>query len=271
MRIATVGGMAFEVPKGAWWSFYNSPYPAHRLGTAIDVYFPDRALFPLEEGIVKVIRKVTTPAYVPIREDYVIVFQVGEFCLKVLHVKPSIKVGERVSLGEEIGDMIISGFYMPWSDKHAHFELRPCEDPYRARGAFPIRPKVLRLVPTAKDREFEVVECPENYCWVVPRRRGRRSLTPLTSEGVPIEGGLPHYHYGAAFEHMGEVRLFDVILPTCQISSGVSIFDAAFTITANGKRVGIGIYCNQERIKLVGGSFEEGDVITLTASPRRNV
>ncbi|ACJ15784.1 hypothetical protein TON_0299 [Thermococcus onnurineus NA1] len=269
MKIATVRGMNFEVPNDAWWSFYNSPYPAHKLGTAVDVYFPEKALFPLEEGIVEGIKKVRTPAHVPIREDYVMIFRIGEFCLKVLHVKPTVKVGEKVALGDEIGEMTVSGFYMPWSDRHVHFELRSCENPYRARGAFQIRPELLRLVPTAEGREFEVVERRENYCWIVPTRRGKENLTPIAFNDHPIEGGLPHYHYGAVFGNTEKVRVLNVELPAQQISSGASIFRADFEIMANGeKAIGVGIYCNQEKLKLVGGNFEEGEIIVLTVFPK---
>ncbi|WP_457754004.1 hypothetical protein [Thermococcus sp.] len=70
MRIAKVNELNFDIPKNAWFSFFNSPYPAHKFGTAIDVYFPKKALFPFEEGKVLEIKKVRTPRYVPVGEDY---------------------------------------------------------------------------------------------------------------------------------------------------------------------------------------------------------
>ena len=265
MRIAKVKGLNFEIPKEAWFSFFNTPYPAHKFGTAIDVYFPEKALFPFEEGKLLEIRKVRTQRYVPVREDYLMIFQVEEFCLKVLHVKPSIKVGEKVYLGDEIGELVVSGFFRPWSDKHAHFELRDCKDRYRARGAFLMYPKIPKLVPTIKGNEFEVVEKAEHYYWLRPLRRGEKNLTPLSFDGTPIEGGLPHYHYGAIFGKLREVEIFEAKFSVSQeLPNGVGIFNADFQIFANGQKVrGIGIYCNQERIKLIGGEFEIGDIVEI--------
>lgn len=136
MKIAKVCDINFEVPKEVWYSFFNSPYIGHRLGTAIDVYYSERALFPFEEGKIKEVKKIRTPRYVPVDVDYLTIVEVKDFCLKILHVKTSVKVGEQLYLGDEIGEMIVSGFFSPWSDNHTHFELRDCNDRYRARGAF---------------------------------------------------------------------------------------------------------------------------------------
>ncbi|AEK71990.1 hypothetical protein GQS_00435 [Thermococcus sp. 4557] len=265
MKVATVKGFSFNVPKRSWWSFYNSPYPAHRLGTAVDVYFPDEALFPFEEGRVVATRRVRTPGYVPVREDYLTIVKVDGFCLKVLHVKPKVVEGEHLTLGDPLGEMVVSGFFSPWSDRHAHFELRPCHDAYRARGAFLMSPILLELVPSLRGDELEVVECTENYCWARPLKTGGRSLTPLTSEGFPIEGGLPHYRYGALFGEKEGVELFGLGLSVGErLSNGVSIFDANFRVLANGKEIrGVGVYCNNPLFKLVG-RFEEGEAVKLT-------
>ncbi|AHF80107.1 hypothetical protein [Thermococcus paralvinellae] len=265
MRIAKINELNFEIPKDAWFSFFNSPYPAHKFGTAIDVYFSGKALFPFEEGKVLEIRKVRTPQYVPIREDYLTIFQVEGFCLKVLHVKPSLKLEEKIYLGDEIGELVVSGFFRPWSDKHAHFELRDCKDRYRARGGFLIHPKILKLVPTTRGNEFEVVEKTEHYYWLKPLKRGEKNLTPSTFNRSPVEGGLPHYHYGAVFGKLREVELFGIKVPTVQgLLNDVSLFGVDFQIFANEQKVkGIGIYCNQEKIKLIGGEFEVGDVLKI--------
>ncbi|NJE62394.1 hypothetical protein [Thermococcus sp. 21S7] len=265
MRIAIVEELALDVPKDAWWSFYNSPYPAHRLGTAVDVYFPDEALFPFEEGRVVATRRVRTPGYVPVREDYLTIIKVEGFCLKVLHVKPAVGEGERLVLGDSLGKMVVSGFFSSWSDRHAHFELRPCHDAYRARGAFLMHPLSLKLVLSLRGNELEVVECTENYCWARPLKTAGSSITPLASEGFSIEGGLPHYRYGALFGDGENVRLFGLEIPVGErLSNGVSIFDANFKVLANGKEIrGVGVYCNNPLFKLVG-RFEEGEAVKLT-------
>ncbi|WP_209478261.1 hypothetical protein [Thermococcus stetteri] len=264
MEIASWGQIRFYTPKDAWWSFYNSPYPAHRLGTAVDVYFPGEALYPLEEGTVLDILKVRTPSHIPVREDYLTVIEVGGACLKVLHVKPTAERGERLSLGDPLGKMVASGFFSPWSDLHAHFELRPCDDAIRARGAFILSPSVYPLVPSAEGNEFEVVECHEHYCWARPVKRGKPSLTPLLSENDPVEGGLPHYRYGALFGKAERVNLFGLELPVVErLPNGVSVFEASFKAMADGREIrGIGAYCNNPFVKLIG-KFEEGEVVEV--------
>jgi hypothetical protein len=264
MEIASWEGIEVHVSKKAWWSFYNSPYPAHRLGTAVDVYFPEEALYPLEEGTVVDTRKVRTPSYIPVREDYLTIIKADGACLKVLHVRPGVRRGEHLTLDDPLGEMVASGFFSPWSNRHAHFELRPCDDPYRARGAFLLSPFVYQLVPGAKENEFEVVECNENYCWAKSVKRGKRSLTPLLSNGAPIEGGLPYYKYGAAFGKAEKVKVFGLELPIAdRLPSGVSVFETNFKVLAGGKEIrGIGVYCNNPLIKLVG-KFEEGEVVKI--------
>jgi len=264
MKVAIVGELVFDVPGEAWWSFYNSPYPAHRSGAAVDVYFPEEALFPLEEGTVIGWKKVRTPRHIPVGEDYVTVIRTGDFCLKVLHVKPAVGPGERLTLGDPLGSLVPSGFFSPWSDRHAHFEVRPCHDAYRARGAFLMRPLHLELVPTIGGSELEVVECSGGYCWARPLKKGRRSLTPLTSGSFPVEGGLPHYRYGALFGG-DRVRLLGLELPVLEkLPNGVSIFAANFRVLAGGREIkGVGVYCNNPYIKLVG-RLQEGELVRLT-------
>ncbi|AIF69011.1 hypothetical protein PAP_02955 [Palaeococcus pacificus DY20341] len=266
MEIAEINGFSFQIPKNVKYSFFNSPYHPHRLGTGIDVYFEEKALFPFEEGIVEEIKKIRTPKYVPVREDYLVILNVHGFCLKVLHVKPSVEVNEKLYLGDEFGKLVVSGFFRPWSDRHAHFELRNCTDRYRARGGLLVKPKLLKLVPIAKGNRFEVVEKEENYYWLKPLRRAGKSLTPLTFQNAPLEGGLPHYHYGAVFESFDKVELFGrEIYIKEKLANGVGIFDADFEIFVNDQKVkGIGIYCNEERIKLIGGEFRERDIVEIT-------
>ncbi len=266
MKIAMHGDTILDVPTDSWYSFYNSPYVGHRAGTAVDVYFSSSPLMPVEEGKVIEIRRVRPPQHVKGEIDFVIVMEVGGICLKILHVAPSIKVGERLVLGDEIGTQIISGFFMPWSTKHAHFELRPCNDRIRARGAYPLIPVLYDNVPATCNSEFEVVQKEEHFYWLKPARTNEMAMTPLLSGSLAVEGGIPHYGLVAAFGDVSELRLFGARTHRTDFKSGVSIFPAKFSVLADGQRVrGIGIYCNQPRIKLLGGEFEVGDVVKIEA------
>ncbi len=164
MKIAHYEELYIDIPRDAWYSFFNSPYVGHRSGAAVDVYFSFLPLFPMESGKVVEIRRVRAPKNLPMEEDYVIAIQVSEeICLKVLHVRPSIRVGEKLALGDPLGKMHLSGFFMPWSSKHAHFELRSCKDRIRARGGFPLTPIIEERVPVASGAEFIVKEKHEHF------------------------------------------------------------------------------------------------------------
>ena len=44
----------------------------------------------------------------------------------------------------------------------------------------------------------------------------------------------------------------------------VGIFNTSFDMRAQAQEIkGIGVYCNQEKIKMLGGEFEEGDIIKI--------
>ncbi|AEC52782.1 hypothetical protein PNA2_1867 [Pyrococcus sp. NA2] len=265
MKIARVGDFYLEIPSVRY-SLFDTPYTPHMLGTAVDVYFQGEALFPLEEGRLIEIKKIRTPRYIPVNEDYLLIFKIQNFCLKVLHVEPKLKVGERVSLGDKIGNLRLSGFFSPWTDKHAHFEIRPCEDRYRARGGITLFPEIKDLVPKVKGVEFEVIEKTENYMWLKPVKteKKRRGMTPLGN----IEGGLPHYRYGGIFNGK-EGEIFGIKVKAYKIlENGVGIFKPSFEVIANGRKVkGFGVYCNERRIKLIGGNFEVGERVKITLKP----
>ena len=267
MRIAKVKGLFFEIPDNkCWYSFYNSPYLGHKLGTAIDIYYPDKAVFPFEEGKVKDLKKIRTQRHAYGEFDFLTIVEVNDFCLKILHVKPSVKVEERLYLGDEIGELIFSWFFRPWSDLHAHFELRDCRDKYRVRGGFLIEPMVLEVIPSIKGSEFEIVECKEHHYWLQSIHRGEKNLTPLTYQGTSLEGGLPYYHYGVVFGDMDHVEIFGKEIQLKEkFLTNAEIFEIDFEVFADDQKVGgIGIYCNQKKLKLIGGDFREGDIVQIS-------
>ena len=265
MKIARYNDIFIWAPAYTWYSFFNSPYIGHREGAAIDIYYNDKPLYPFEEGIVYEVRKIRTPRNIPINEDFLIIIKLNEeICIKILHVKPKVGVGERLHLGDEFGEMIASGFFMPWSNKHAHLEIRKCNDRYRARGAYPLLPILHKSVPSTSQNVFEVVEKEREYYWLKPLNKDAKRLTPLGYENFSIEGGLPHYKYGAIFGKVGNLRLFNENFSCNHFINNACLFNAEFEIYANGQKVkGIGIYCNQEKIKLIGGKFNEGEKLIL--------
>ncbi|RQG91799.1 hypothetical protein [Natrarchaeobius chitinivorans] len=136
----------------ARFSLYNSPYPAHDRGCAIDLY-PDTldggrtsaAPSPVS-GIVRETRTVRAPQkpYAP-ECDHVILLECsgpadleGLIC-RILHVDPAIEAGDRVQRGDSLGSLVRAGFFAPWVDNHLHVGFRtPDQNLHRASGSRPL-------------------------------------------------------------------------------------------------------------------------------------
>ncbi len=270
MEIGKYGDAVLKIPESAYYSFFNSPYVGHRAGTAVDVYYPDSALYPLEEGRVMDIKKVNPPRHIPADEDYLMVIKYESACLKILHVKPEVSVGEQVSLGDALGEQILSGFFRPWSDRHAHFELRNCNDAYRARGAYPLLPRILKRVPVLAGNLLRITEQKEHYVWAEPVRRGAPGMTPMGEVGAWIEGGLPYYGYGAIYGKdvaniLGHEIRGKIIYPR------VYIFSSPPKFLVDGHPIrGLGMFCNQEKIKILDTRFHEGEEVQITIAGIQN-
>jgi len=132
-----------SIPKTSHFSLGTSPYYAHQNGLAIDIYHKlslenYKALSPIK-GIVIKSKELIAPK--PrfsdgINKEYLTLIQ-GKNKLKIfkiLHVKPSVKVGDKIEVGDEIGSTIKNGYFASWSSPHIHLEIRPRDDVIRARG-----------------------------------------------------------------------------------------------------------------------------------------
>lgn len=263
LEIAFIRDIHFNIPYEIYYSFFDSPYTPHRNGAAVDIYFEEEAFFPLEEGVVREIKKINTPNGIM---DFLVLIETEGLILKVLHVKPSVGEGDKLFHGDVFGEIINSGFLSPWSDRHAHFELRNPSDPYRARGGLTLKPIIQHLVPIAIGNQFIVVEKQERYVWMKPLKHRGKGLTPIVFNDKPIEGGIPHYSYGAIFGDIKEIELIDAkIHSSDRLSNNIKVFDTRnLNIYANGEEItGIGIYCNQPLLKLINENFEEDDIIEI--------
>ena len=256
----------------SFYSLFNSPYPAHRMGTAVDLYFSiDEALFPFEEGIILDIRWYNVPRkrVDALDKEPLILIRLSSITVaKILHVYPKVRIGERIYFGDPIGKLIISGFMYPWSEKHMHLEVRPLWDPVRATGAS--RVKMLRAtnVPATNRIEGIIVEKNEYYLLVKPKNTISEGLTPLTiHQGGyihSIEGGIPHYGYAGLltttsrdYKNMLNLGTYNALL-----------MEIKWGIGAPGDKCiykGVSTYIKRPYVKLIGIrdniDLKEGDVI----------
>ncbi|WP_236751263.1 hypothetical protein [Acidianus sp. HS-5] len=113
------------IKKGSLISFFSSGFPSHVRGKAIDLSSPDGKIFlsPFKGKLIKVERffvgrpnKYATSPY-----DYLLIFSTKNRNVKILHVKPSIKIEDEVKEGQVIGYFINSP-YTGGDFLHAHIE-----------------------------------------------------------------------------------------------------------------------------------------------------
>lgn len=256
-------------------SQYNSPYPAHDHGRAVDLYPGENggpAPSPVAGTVVDT-RTVRCPtrSYAAV-EDHIVIVDCGDVVARILHVDPAVRPGDRVSVGESLGTLVRSGFFGRWVDDHLHLGVRPPDrDPYRASGSLPLDLDV-PVTGLDWDGDGTVVETgPTHVLLDAPRWRGDGFAALASDEGVPLDGGLVHYAGGGALsphegtvsllgQHVGratdrEVRWADVAVWANDVrASGLSLF---------ASRVTFGV-------KLVfheGHRFETGDDIEVAVAP----
>lgn len=182
-------------------SRYNSPYPAHDAGTAVDLY-PDGEVAPSPvDGEVVETRTVACPSRPYAAEhDHLIVVDTGDHLARVLHVDPAVEPGDRVARGESLGRLVRSGYFAPWVDNHVHLGFREHgTNAVRATGSLPLSLDVpIEAVPwdgtgtvVATDDTYAILDAPAH-----PDPGSIFAGIADDSGRFVLDGGLPHYEWG---------------------------------------------------------------------------
>jgi hypothetical protein len=214
-------------------SLYNSPYPAHDAGCAIDLY-PDSndGISPVS-GTVRETKTVRTPQKpYAVEHDHLVLVDcdpawceaagLGEQVVaRVLHVDPGVDPGDRVEVGDSLGEMVRSGFFAPWVDNHVHLGFRTTgQNLHRASGSLPVSLPVVPR-PLAWDGRGTVRETGETYVVVDAPAHPGQGWCGIGAEGDGehagvLDGGLPHYDgggvLGASPETEGPVSLLGTVV-----------------------------------------------------------
>jgi len=202
-------------------SRFNSPYPAHDDGCAIDLYPDSEAGISPVAGVVRETRTVGCPdrPYAA-DEDHLIVVELDEdWCrragaapgtiARILHVVPEVSAGDRVAVGDALGPLTRSGFFGQWVDNHVHLGFRaPGANALRASGSLPVDVDV-SVEPIQWDGTGAVVERgPTHVVLDAPTHPApRQRFAALASDdGIPLDGGLAHYAGGGAFDELVDGR-----------------------------------------------------------------
>lgn len=195
----------------ARFSCYNSPYPAHDRGRAVDLY-PDDGTAPAPvPGEIIATRTVGCPDRpYAVDHDHLIVIDVADdwaggrgvdLLARILHVDPGVDAGDRVDAGDSLGETVRSGFFGRWVDDHLHLGFRPAgANPYRASGSLPVVPDVA-IRGSSWDGCGTVVEVGQTYVRLdAPAHPDPGAWATLAADdGTPLDGGLAHYSGGGAY------------------------------------------------------------------------
>lgn len=270
--VASSKGVTISCPADGMFSFYNSPYPAHRQSSGVDVYpdtgFGGMAPSPVS-GEVTLIRRVKSPRgrnYEASEYDVVTLLRSLENprkVVKLLHVDPTLNVGDEVRAGEELGRLLRSGYYGFATSPHVHVEVREPSDPLRAQGGHRMERLIdmgrvepleeLRGVVTLCSPEFSVMRLDTPACGL-----------PADIGGVSgvLDGGIPYYgwmgiHYDSGKPRGGSVELSGRPIATMRaIHDRMCLADCTdFSVNVEGKPIlGLSLRLSPQRgaeVKLV--------------------
>jgi hypothetical protein len=236
-------------------SLYNSPFPAHDRGHAIDLYpVGERAPSPVGGEVVESLEVRAPPKPYAADTDHLLVVDTGDSLARILHVDPDVDVGDRLDRGDDLGRLVRAGFFAPWVPNHLHLGFRrPGDDPVRASGSLPIAVDV-DVEPLAWDGTGTVVAAGETWARLdAPAHPapGDR-FVGLASDGGVLDGGVPHYDGGGL---LGSGAVAEIAGTPVGEVDGRHVDWADVRVLANGRAVtGIALYCARDAfgVKLVG-------------------
>ena len=267
----------------ARFSLYNSPYPAHDAGCAIDLYpgtlrdgRTTAAPSPVA-GVVRDVRTVRAPPkpYAP-EHDHLILIEPdadaaldvdlaaedggsrapvpdpGELTARILHVEPTVEPGEYVARGDSLGRLVRAGFFAPWVDNHLHLGFRgPERNPYRASGSLPLEVGV-DVESLEWDGAGTVVSTGDTYAVLdAPAHPapGEEFVGIRADAGGVLDGGLPHYEGGGLLGGPEPAAAGAVSLngDRLGVARGRTIAWDDVTATANGEPItGLSLFCARD-------------------------
>jgi len=268
MSVTLPGDVLFQYYR---FSLYNSPFPAHDEGCAIDLY-PETATAPSPvAGEVVDTRTVRAPSKPYAAEhDHLILIDTGTHVARILHVAPGVEPGDSVAVGDPLGELVRAGFFAPWVPNHVHLGFRAHDaNPYRASGSLPVSVEQ-PVQPVPWDGTGTVVDAGETWVRLDEPTHPDPGeyFVGLDSDGGVLDGGFPHYDGGGLLGDGEQALLAGTTVGTV---SGRTVTWDDCTVRANGDPVtGVALFCARDRfgIKLVGREIDlsVGESVDVTVS-----
>lgn len=291
--------MAVSLGSDVLWQYrrftlYNSPFAAHDRGCAVDLYpEDDGAPSPVAGEVLDTRRVRAPPKPYAAEHDYLLLVDTGAHVARILHVDPAVEPGDRVAVGDPLGDLVRAGFFAPWVPNHIHLGFRsPEANPYRASGSLPLSPGVDPR-PLSWDGTGTVVERGETWARLdAPAHPAPgEAFVGLGSNGAVLDGGFPHYDRGGLLGRpvreagetggtagqggdvtAGNGRVVSLAGTRVATTLGRTVTWDDCTVRANGDPVrGIALFCARDSfgIKLVGASVDLAVGQSVTVSVDR--
>jgi hypothetical protein len=279
-------------------SLYNSPYPAHDSGCAIDLYVDadDPVARSPVTGVVRETRTVRAPDKPYAHDDeYLVLIDVDAdatgigwtgdagddprdgLVARILHVEPDVESGDEIRVGDSLGSLVRSGFFAPWVTNHVHLGFRPATaNHHRARGSLPLAVDVT-VTPLDWDGNGTVVDVGETYV-VLDRPTREGAVEPGTfvglgsGEGVVLDGGLAHYAFGGTLSPAGDDQSLSLLGTQLGRTDGRDVPWEQFDVFANGARAtGLSLFASRSdfgtKVVFPGHDFSVGDHVSVTIRP----
>ncbi|MCK5238569.1 MAG: hypothetical protein KAR33_03410 [Candidatus Thorarchaeota archaeon] len=222
--IGKANGVGIAIPDDAYFSFFNSPYIGHRNCSSVDVYpshneWAGPAFSPVKGTVVKLKqirmgkkRKFETKEY-----DYAIGIQPDdneESILRILHCDPTVKIGDEVAPGAEIGSLLRSRYFNFWTGPHYHIDVVNSKYFERSSKSHPIEKAADLLDSPSVDGHDYITQAQ----WIIQRITsdyilatsstsmsgridsvfGHVAQTDSGNKGL-LDAGIPHYPHGGIY------------------------------------------------------------------------
>ncbi len=217
--VGTAAGITLHAPEDAYFSYFNSPYIGHDLGSAIDIYpshqeWGAAVVAPTSGKVVKIRRmRMGRPKEFPTHDfDFAIGIQSSESdnnIVRVMHSEPTVSVGNRVDVGDQIGKAIRSRYFNYWTGAHYHVEVMALDSFERSSRSCPLDLEyqyTSRKTGSPREEvEFLVQSVTVDNIIGYPKGLDHAAIRDLTGVAAVdmqrskvgiLEGGLSHYRLG---------------------------------------------------------------------------
>ncbi len=259
--VGSAMGIDLHAPDDAYFSYFNSPYIGHDIGSAIDIYphhqeWNGDVLTPVTGKIVRIKKmKMGLPKKFPTNDfDYGIGILPDESqsdTVRIMHCEPDVSEGESVNVGDCLGRAIRSRYFNYWTGPHYHVEIMPLGSFSRSSKSYPLElgyKYESRAIQFFNEKlEFLVKSVSNDHVIGYAENLGHTSIGDLiglsaTDENKQItgilDGGLSHYKIGGVigsddYRLGSHVHLRDSSVGTVSYTkSGASLFRRGPLITA---------------------------------------